>query len=152
MLEHMRSMKFRIVVTAVLTLLVQSFSIRAQTYCFWLANYSDQTFTTVRIRETGSSDFGEDLFESMLIEPYQHYWIRTGETYTSVFDIEIRNAEGNPLKFSWTGKNGVDYRKPYITLDLSPLNTLMISNDEQGDITWDFTNSDDYGFGDPCNP
>lgn len=136
-----------------LNFLIQSVhEIHAQYYCFWLANYSDETFSMVRLRETGTSSFGQDIFEDMLIEPYQHYWIRTGTSNGSIYDIEISQIDGKPLKFSWTGKNGIDYTKPYITLDLSPLNTLMITSNEYGDVEWDFTNEDIYDFGNPCNP
>jgi len=124
----------------------------SQVYCFWIANESDQTFSMVRIRETGTSSFGQDILPDRLIEPYQHYWIRTGTSNGSVYDIEISQIDGKPLKFSWIGKNGIDYTKPFITLDISPLNTLMITNDDYGNVTWDFTNEDIYGFGNPCNP
>jgi hypothetical protein len=121
------------------------------TYCFFVANYSEETFTSIRIRESGTSDFGEDLLPETLVESYEYYWVRTGPTYRTNWDVEIIRLDGTPLRFSWTGTDGKDYTRPYITLNVAPLNTLMITNDEEGNIQWDITNEDDYGFGDPCN-
>lgn len=121
-------------------------------YCFWVGNYSDQDMSTIRIRKSGSSSFGSDLIPDMMIEPYEHVWIKTGSTYTSIYDVEISDASGIPLRFTWTGNDGNVYTRSYITLDLQPLNTLMITTDDYGNLTYDDVYEDSYGFGDPCNP
>ena len=121
------------------------------TYCFWVGNYTDESFSSVRIRKSGSSSFGQDLFPGNLIESYSHYWIRTGSSSTSIFDVEITKIDGTPLNFTWTGNNGIEYTRPYITLDLSPLNTLMITGDEYNGFSYNDTYDDEYGFGDPCD-
>lgn len=122
-------------------------------YCFWVANWSDEALSTIRIRQSGTSYFGDDLIPEMMIESYNHVWIRTGASYTSVYDIEISKADGTPLTFTWTGRDGNEYTRSYITLDLSPLNTLMISSKEYGSgFTYNDAYEDEYGFGDPCNP
>jgi len=136
-----------------LMLVVQCFEqINAQYYCFWLANYTDETLSMVRLRETGTSSFGNDVFEGMLIEPYEHYTIRTRVSDESLFDVEVSQLDGKPIKFSWVGQNGISYTKPYIILDLSPLNTLMLTKDEYGNFEWSITDEDDYSFGNPCEP
>jgi len=127
-------------------------SFSAQTsYCFWVANYTDESLSTVRIRKSGNSSFGEDLFPGNMIESYSHYWIKTGTTNTSIYDVEISKADGTPLRFTWTGNNGIEYTRSYITLDLSPLNTLMITGDEYNGFSYNDTYDDYYEFGDPCD-
>jgi len=149
----MKKFKLFIIPFVFFTIIQLSNFISAQSsyYCFFVANYSEETFSSIRIRQNGTTSFGQDLLPDMLVESYEHYWIRTGLVNSTIYDVEITELDGTPLKFKWTGKDGYVYTKPYITLDIAPLNTLMISNDDEGNITWDITNEDDYGFGDPCD-
>jgi len=136
----------------VFSFLTLSNSIYAQSYyCFWVANYTDESFSTVRIRKTGNSSFGADLFPGNMIEPDSHYWIKTGTATSSIYDVEITKGDGTPLRFTWTGANGIEYTRPYITLDLSPLNTLMITGDQYNGFSFNDTYDDYYGFGSPCD-
>jgi hypothetical protein len=121
-----------------------------QNYCFWVANYTEETFSEIRIREAGDIYFSQDLLPEDLIDPYEHFWIRTGQAESSIFDVEITKLDGSKMYFSWTGGDGNYYTEPYITLDIQPLNTLMLTNDENGNVEWDIANDDIYGFGDPC--
>jgi hypothetical protein len=116
-----------------------------------VANYTDESFSTVRIRKTGNSSFGADIFPGNMIEPDSHYWIKTASTSSSIYDVEISKGDGTPLRFTWTGANGIEYTRPYITLDLSPLNTLMITGDQYNGFSFNDTYDDYYGFGNPCD-
>jgi hypothetical protein len=126
--------------------------VKSQYLCFWVANYSEETFSTLKIRENGDSYFGRDLLPEYLINPGEHFWVRTYNSGSSIYDVEITRLDGEPLRFKWTGESGKTYNRPYITLDILPLNTLMISSDDYGNTQWDISNSDIYGFCDPCDP
>ncbi len=126
-------------------------SAKSQYLCFWVANYSDETFNTLKIRETGETYFGRDLLPNNLINPGEHFWVRTYNSGNSIYDVEITRLDGEPMRFKWTGSNGKVYNRPYITLDILPLNTLMITSDEYGNTEWDISNEDIYDFGDPCD-
>jgi len=64
----------------------------------------------------------------------------------------VTQLDGSKIMFSWEGQDGGYYIEPYITLDILPLNTLVITKDEYGNFDWSITNEDDYSFGDPCEP
>ena len=147
----MKKLKLFLLPLFLFTIILIDNTVSAQAYCFWVGNYSDETFSTIRIRKSGESNFGEDLLPNNMIEPYEHYWIRTGTTGTSIYDIEIKNSEGKALRFTWTGNNGIVYTRSYITLDLSPLNTLMITTNDDGEISYNDAYEDEYGFGNPCD-
>ena len=120
-------------------------------YCFWVYNESDETFSTLRIRQSDTWDFGNDLLPNDLIGTGQYFWVRANDPTMEVWDVEITRLDGSPLRFTWTGENGQRYTEPYITLNIRELHTLVISNDEYGNISWDITDTDVYDFGHPCN-
>ena len=148
----MKKLKLFLLPLFLFTIILIDNSLTAQQYyCFFVANYSEETFSSIRIRETGTNSFGSDLLPDMWIEPNHNYVIRTGNATSSIYDVEIKEFDGTPLKFKWLAENGNEYTKSYITLDLSPLNTLVITTNEDGTVSWDITNEDDYGLGNPCD-
>lgn len=145
-------MKFVIVVFIHLFFIFEGSSLYGQEMCFWVANESDETFASLRIREKDVSYFGDDLLPNDMIDSGEHFWVKTYAKNSSIYDVEITRLNGEPLRFKWEAKNGKIYSRPYITLDILPLNTLMITTDDDGNIAWDISNNDKYGYGDPCDP
>ena len=120
-------------------------------YCFWVYNESDETFNTLRIKQSDTWDFGSDLLPGDLIGTGQYFWVRASHPTMENWDVEISRLDGSPLRFTWEAVNGNRYTEPYITLNIRELHTLVISNDKYGNISWDITNTDDYGLGHPCD-
>ena len=120
-------------------------------YCFWVYNDSDETFNTLRIRQSDTWDFGSDLLPDDLIGTGKYFWVRASHPTMENWDVEITRLDGSPLRFTWEAVNGNRYTEPYITLNIRELHTLVISNDDNGNISWDITNTDDYGLGHPCD-
>ena len=120
------------VIVFLLFLLCPLNEIKAQYYCFWLYNLTGETLAGVRLKETGTTGFGDDVFEADVIEPYKAYAIRTPYSESSVFDVQVINMEGQQIRFSWVGQDGNSYNKPYMTIDISPLNTFVVNTDDYG--------------------
>jgi hypothetical protein len=123
----------------------------SQQYCFWVANYSDESFVTLKLREAGEYSFGSDVLPNDIINPGEVFWIKTGTASNEVSDIQITKLDGTPLRFTWTGRDGNTYTESYITLNVKEIHTLVLTSDEYGKLSWDITYEDDYGFGHPCN-
>ena len=116
-------MKFVIVVFIHLFFIFEGSSLYGQEMCFWVANESDETFASLRIREKDVSYFGDDLLPNDMIDPGEHFWVKTYAKNSSIYDVEITRLNGEPLRFKWEAKNEKIYSRPYITLDILPLNT-----------------------------
>jgi len=123
----------------------------SQQYCFWVANYSDESFSTLKLREAGKYYFGSDVLPNDIISPGEVFWIKTGVVNSEVSDIQITKLNGSPQRFTWTGKDGNTYTEPYITLNVKEIHTLVLTSDEYGNLSWDITYEDEYGFGHPCD-
>ena len=123
----------------------------AQQYCFWVANYSDDTFSTLQLRETGEDYFGSDVLPDNLIQPGEVFWIKPSASGSEVFDIQITKLSGAPLRFKWTGEDGNSYNEPYITLNVKEIHTLVLTSDEYGNLAWDISYEDIFDLGHPCD-
>jgi hypothetical protein len=126
-------------------------TIFSQKMCFWVSNNSDDTFSSLRIRGKVVTNFGDDLLAYDMIDPGDHFWVKTHSINSSLYDLEIARLNGDPLRFKWEAKNGKVYNRSSHHFRYFPLNTLMITTEDKGNIAWDISNYDKYGSGDPCN-
>ncbi|TAD96124.1 MAG: hypothetical protein EAZ97_14520 [Bacteroidetes bacterium] len=139
---------------AIVAFLLLAFSINtasAQYFCFFVDNQSDESFNELKIRPSGKGNFGKDLLPSDLVESGKHFWVKTGNDKDINYDVQITNMDGSPLLFSWTGVDGNFYaNKPFITLNVRDLHTLVIGSDENGNLTFSVHNDDAFNYGHPC--
>jgi hypothetical protein len=124
---------------------------QAQYFCFFVDNQSQVTFTELKIRPSNSGQaFSRDLLPEDLIDPGRHFYVKTGDDSSELYDVQIIKDDGTPLTFSWKGTNGVTYtNKPYLTLNVKDLHTVVLYSSGSG-LTFGVYNNDKYGYGDPC--
>ncbi len=139
-----------------LCILVFTFSAKraqSQFYCFWVANQSGEEFNELKIRVTGSNAaFGRDLLPSNVIESGKHFWIKTGNDKSKLWDVQITRMDGTPLLFTWKGTNGQWYKnRPYITVSAQDLHTLVIADNENGELSFEYYVDDRLHYGHPCD-
>jgi hypothetical protein len=147
-------MKFKLLSLATIVLLTLSFSsAKAQYYCFWVANKSTETFNELKIRESGSGNpFSKDLLPSDLIETGKHFWVKTGHDDVELWDVQITRLDGTPLLFTYKDVNGNWHKSQrYITVSALALHTLVIENDDDGNLTFRYYKTDELGYGHPCD-
>ena len=125
---------------------------KAQYYCFWIANQSSETFAELKIRQSGSgSAFSKDLLPQDLVESGKNFWIKTGTDEVDLWDVQITNLDGTPLLFTYKDVRGVWHRnQKYITVNAKDLHTLVISEDEEGNLTFSYYLTDQLALGHPC--
>jgi len=146
-------MKIKLFTVAIIALLTLSDSnAKAQYYCFWVANQSTETFDELRLRVNGSGDsFGDDLLPFDLIEPGHHFWIRTANNGEEMYDVQIVRRDKTPLLFSYTDVGGTKHiNQRFITVNARLLNTLVIQENRDGDLTFAYYETDQLDYGDPC--
>lgn len=124
----------------------------AQYYCFWVANQSSETFAELKIRKAGTgSAFSKDLLPEDLIESGNHFWVKTGTDDTDLWDVQITRLDGSPLLFTYKDIRGVWHRnQKFITVNAKDLHTLVIDEDEEGNLTFSYYETDQMAFGHPC--
>jgi hypothetical protein len=126
---------------------------KAQYYCFYVDNQSDQTFYELKIRPTGTSQaFSKDLLPEDLIETGTHFWVKTATDDYEVYDVQITKLDGTPLRFSWRGVGGQWYEsKPFLSVNVKDLHTLVIGVGDDGSLTFSVYNFDKFKYGHPCD-
>lgn len=124
----------------------------AQYYCFWIANQSSETFSELKIRESGSGDvFSEDLLPQDLIESGKNFWIKTGNDDVTRWDVQITDLDGEPLQFTYKDISGKWHRNQrFITVNAKALHTLVIEEDKDGNLTFRYYLDDQLALGHPC--
>jgi hypothetical protein len=59
--------------------------------------------------------------------------------------------DGSPLLFSWKDTSGKWHEsKPFISVNVKDLHTLVIGSDDDGNLTFGVYNDDRMGYGHPC--
>lgn len=145
----MKTKFFSIVATMLLFLSIST--AKAQYYCFFVDNQSGQSFNELKIRATGTSAFSADLLPSSTIETGKHFWVQTANDKSAVYDVQITNMDGSPLLFSWKDTSGKWHEsKPFISVNVKDLHTLVIGSDDDGNLTFGVYNDDRMGYGHPC--
>lgn len=147
----MRKKLFTLAAVVLLTLSVNSAN--AQYYCFYVDNQSNETFYELKIRPTGTNRaFSADLLPEDLIETGNHFWIKTANDDYEVYDVQITKLDGSPLRFSWQGVGGDWYEsKPFLSVNVKDLHTLVISVNDEGNLTFSVYNYDKFKYGHPCD-
>jgi hypothetical protein len=113
----MKTKFFSIVATMLLFLSINT--AKAQYYCFFVDNQSGQSFNELKIRATGTSAFSADLLPSSTIETGKHFWVKTANDKSAVYDVQITNMDGSPLLFSWKDTSGKWHEsKPFISVNV----------------------------------
>ncbi len=145
-------MKKTFFISAVIVLMILSYNKAIAQYCFWVANRSTQTFGELRVREHGTGDpFGPDLLPYDLIQPGHHFRVTTF-TGEQIWDVQIRRENGTPLRFSYIDVGGDPHvDQPFITVNAKLLHTLVIQEDDDGNLTYGYYETDQLGYGDPCS-
>lgn len=143
--------KFLLGMAAVMVFTLFASSVNAQYYCFWVANNSNETFYTLKVRPSGQGSFSQDLLPSDLIDYGKHFWVKTGHANSRNWDVEITDLNGQPLPFAWTGVDGNYYERDYITIDAKLIHTLAILSNSDGSLSFQIYNNDALGYGHPCN-
>jgi hypothetical protein len=138
---------------AILFLALSLNSAQAQYFCFFVDNQSNQTFNELRIRATAKGGgFSADLLPSNMIETGKHFWVRTGDDKYDTYDVQITKMDGSYLLFSWEDVSGKFHdSKPFITVNVKDLHTLVIGVDDEGNLTFGVYNEDEFGYGHPCD-
>lgn len=147
-------MKSRFLSLAIMLMLAFTVnSAKAQYYCFWVANQSSETFAELKVRPSGSgSAFSKDLLPEDLIESGKHFWVKTGNDKSELWDVQITNLDGTPLLFTYKDTRGVWHRdQRFITVSAKDLHTLVIEDDEDGNLTFSYYVDDQLSFGHPCD-
>lgn len=147
-------MKSKFFKLAAIVLLTLSFSgAKAQYYCFWVANQSGETFNELKIRQSGSGNaFSRDLLPSEFIESGKHFWVKTGNDDQELWDVQITKMDGNPLLFTYKDVAGNWHRSQrFITVSALALHTLVIKDDDEGNLTFRYYTTDQLAFGHPCD-
>ena len=138
--------------TAIMLLSLSVSTANAQYFCFFVDNQSSETFGELKIRATGTSAFSGDLLPEDFIESGNHFWVKTGTDKYTTYDVQITNIDGTPLLFSWTDVSGNWHdSKPFISVNVKALHTLVIGEDDDGNLTFGVYNSDQFGYGHPCD-
>jgi len=146
-------MKKSIIHLSVLVLLMLfSNTIKAQQYCFWVANQTNQKFYELKIRETDSGNaFSDDLLPRNYIESGEHFWVRTN-TGAQVWDVQITKMDGTPLLFTYQDVGGTWHKNQrFITVDAKMLHTLVIQENEDGSLSFAYYTTDQLDYGHPCD-
>ena len=144
--------KLLTLVTIVLLTLTAS-SAKAQYYCFFVDNQSDEAFYELKIRPTGTSmAFSEDLLPEDIIEDGKHFWVKTANDRYATYDVQITDLDGKPLLFTWKDVSGNWHKsKPFISVNVKDLHTLVISTDADGNLNFGVYNDDRFKYGHPCD-
>ncbi len=147
-------MKTKFLSYAIMLLLAFSVnSAKAQYFCFWVANQSDETFAELKVRQSGSgSAFSKDLLPQDMIESGKHFWIKTGTDQAELWDVQITNLDGTALLFTYKDIRGTWHKnQKFITVNALKLHTLVIENDDEGNLTFSYYEDDQLAFGHPCD-
>ncbi len=136
-------------------ILLSSFinSASAQYYCFYVDNQSNQTFYELKIRPTGTNQaFSQDLLPEDLIETGNHFWVKTATDDYEVYDVQITDLDGKPLRFTWKDISGNWHTsKPFLSVNVKDLHTLVIGESDNGSLTFSVYNYDKFKYGHPCD-
>ncbi len=138
---------------AIMLLAVAVNSANAQFYCFFVDNQSNETFYELKIRPTGTTvPFSQDLLPEDYIEDSKHFWVKTGDDNYSTYDVQITKLDGTPLRFTWEDVSGNLHKsKPFISVNVKDLHTLVIGVDDDANLTFDVYNDDKFKYGHPCD-
>jgi len=146
----MRKKFFTLAAIMLLTFAVNSAN--AQFYCFFVDNQSHEIFYELKIRPTGTSiPFTDDLLPEDFIDNGEHFWVKTGNDKYSTYDVQITKLDGTPLRFTWEDVSGNLHKsKPFISVNVKDLHTLVIGVDDDGNLTFEVYNEDKFSYGHPC--
>ncbi len=127
-------------------------SAKAQYYCIWVANNSSVDFNNLKIRPSNTnSAFSRDLLPQDIIESGKHFWVKTGNDKNTLWDVQITKLDESPLLFTWKDVIGNWHKnQPYITINARDLHTLSIETNDNGDLSFDVYDHDEYKYGHPC--
>ncbi|HMT36572.1 MAG: hypothetical protein IPL09_05100 [Bacteroidetes bacterium] len=147
----MKKKLFALATVMLLTVFLSN--VYAQYYCFFVDNQSGESFYELRIRATGTNNaFSADLLPKDLIESGRHFWVKTGTDKYNTYDVKIVRLDGTPLTFTWEDVSGnMHTNKPFISVNVKDLHTLVIGSDDAGNLTFAVHNDDAYGYGHPCD-
>jgi hypothetical protein len=125
----------------------------SQNYCFYVDNQSNQTFYELKIRPTGTNQgFSADLLPEDLIETGTHFWVKTANDDYEVYDVQITDLDGKPLRFSWRDISGNWHEsKAFLSVNVKDLHTLVIGVSDEGALTFSVYNYDKFKYGHPCD-
>jgi len=133
-------------------LLLGANNLKAQYYCFFVDNQSNQVFYELRIRPTGTNrSFSNDLLPDTEIRMGKHYWVKTGNDDYNTYDVQLIDQFGEPLLFSWKDVSGNWHdSKPFISVNVKELHTLVIGSGKNGSLNFGVYNTDRFKYGHPC--
>jgi len=117
----------------------------SQKRCLNVSNRSE-ALNELKVKQTNSTSFSEDLLPETAIEPGQAFWIRVTNWSGDLGDVQITDMDGNPLEFTLKTTSGGTSDFPYIRLNFKSIHTLVLNADN----TFSVYNDDRLGLGHPC--